>query len=93
MRFVARGLRARLIDAARTMRALPDVRTRTVASLLHRPPVFCDPETRIADAAALMAAEHITALLVRAGDGLGIVTDVDLRDKVVALRGPRWRVR
>ena len=33
-----------------------------------------------------MAAEHITALLVRARDGLGIVTDVDLRDKVVALR-------
>ena len=45
VRFVARGLRARLIDAARTMRALPDVRTRTVASLVHRPPVFCDPET------------------------------------------------
>ena len=86
VRFVARGMRARLIDAARTMRALPDVRTRTVASLVHRPPVFCDPETRIADAAALMAAEHITALLVRAGDELGIVTDVDLRDKVVALR-------
>ena len=86
VRFVARGLRARLIDAARTMRALPDVRTRTVASLLHHPPVFCAPETSIADAAALMAAQHITALLVEARDGLGIVTDVDLRDKVVALR-------
>jgi CBS domain-containing protein len=86
VRFVARGLRARLIDAARTMRALPDVRTRTVASLLHHPPVFCAPETSIADAAALMAAQHVTALLVDARDGPGIVTDVDLRDKVVALR-------
>jgi len=86
VRFVARGLRARLIDAARTMRALPDVRTRTVASLLHHPPVFCAPETSIADAASLMAAQHVTALLVEARDGLGIVTDVDLRDKVVAQR-------
>jgi len=86
VRFVARGLRARLIDAARTMRALPDVRTRTVESLLHHPPVFCAPETSVADAAALMATQHVTALLVEARDGLGIVTDVDLRDKVVARR-------
>ena len=86
VRFVARGLRARLIDAARTMRALPDVRTRTVGSLLHHEPVFCAPETSVADAAALMAAQHITALLVEARDGLGIVTDVDMRDKVVAQR-------
>jgi CBS domain-containing protein len=86
VRYVARGLRARLIDAARTMRALPDVRTRTVASLVRRAAVFCDPDTSIADAAAVMVAEHVTALLVHTRDGLGIVTDVDLRDKVVAAR-------
>jgi CBS domain-containing protein len=84
VRFVARGLRARLIDAARTMRALPDVRTRTLASLVRRAPVFCAPEASIRQAAALMAAEDVSALLVRMQDGLGIVTDVDLRDKVVA---------
>jgi CBS domain-containing protein len=86
VRYVARGLRARLIDAARTLRALPDVRTRAVSSLVHHAPVFCDPETPIADAAALMAMEHVTALLVQTREGLGIVTDVDLRDKVVARR-------
>ncbi len=88
VRFVARALRGRLIVAARTMRALPDVRTRTVASLVRRPPVFCDPGTSIVDAAELMAREHLSALLVRARDGLGIVTDRDLRDKVVAVRAP-----
>jgi len=86
VRFVARTLRDRLLLAARTMRALPDVGTRPVTSLLHGAAVFCDPGTTIADAAALMAAERLTALLVRARGGLGIVTDVDLRDKVVATR-------
>ena len=33
-----------------------------------------------------MAGEGLTALLVNARNGLGIVTDVDLRDKVVAVR-------
>jgi len=86
VRFVARTLRDRLLLAARTLRALPDVRTRPVTSLLRGAAVFCDPGTTIADAAALMAAEGISALLVRTRDGLGIVTDVDLRDKVVAAR-------
>ena len=86
VRFVAHTLRERLLQAARTMRSLPDVRLRTVGSLLRRAPVFCDPETTIADAAELMADEDASALLVTTRDGLGIVTDVDLRDKVVAVR-------
>jgi len=85
VRFVARTLRDRLIQAARTMRSLPDTRLRPVTSLLGGAPVFCDPATTIADAAQLMAGEGLTALLVTARDGLGIVTDVDLRDKVVAV--------
>jgi CBS domain-containing protein len=86
VRFVARTLRDRLIKAAGTMRALPDVRLRPVTSLLRGDPVFCDPDTTIAAAAQLMAKEGLTALLVTARDGLGIITDVDLRDKVVAVR-------
>jgi CBS domain-containing protein len=84
VRFVARTLRDRLIQAARTMRALPDVRTRPVTSLLRSKPVFCDPGTSIQDAARLMADKRLSALLVETREGLGIVTDVDLRDKVVA---------
>ena len=83
---MAKTLRARLIQAARTTRALPDVRTRTVRSLLHGAPEFCEPDTTVAEAAGVMAAKDLSAILVRTRDGLGIVTDVDLRDKVVAAR-------
>ena len=84
VRFVAGSLRERLLDAARTMRSLPDVVTRPVTSLIRSTPLFCDPGTSARDAAKLMRAEKRSALLVRTRDGLGIVTDVDLRDKVVA---------
>ena len=52
VQFVAANLRERLIQAARTMRALPDVRTRPVTSLVRSAPVFCDPDTPIREAAA-----------------------------------------
>jgi CBS domain-containing protein len=71
----------------RTMRAFvgtPQVRTVPVASLIRRPPVFCDLDTSVREAARLMSQEVVTALLVRARGGLGIVTDADLRDKVLA---------
>ena len=84
VRFVAGSLRERLLDAARTMRALPDVVTRPVTSLIRSTPLFCDPEASARDAAELMAAEKRSALLVSTRDGLGIVTDLDLRDKVLA---------
>jgi CBS domain-containing protein len=84
LRFVAGNLRERLLDAARTMRALPDVVNRPVTSLLRSAPLFCDPDTTAHEAAGLMEAEKRSALLVRTRDGLGIVTDRDLRDKVLA---------
>ena len=82
--FVARTGRDRLIQAARTMSALPDVRTQPVTSLVRSAPLFCEPDTTVREAARLMAAEGRSALLVKTRDGLGIVTDVDLRDRVVA---------
>jgi CBS domain-containing protein len=84
VRFVVRTLRDRLLDAVSAARSLPDVRTRAVASLLRGRPVFCEADTSIADAARLMASEGLSALLVQTRDGLGIVTDVDIRDKVAA---------
>jgi CBS domain-containing protein len=82
--FVAQTLRDRLIRAAYTMRAMPDVRSVPVTSLVRRGPVFCDPGTTIREAAQLMSDEMLTAVLVRSRKGLGIVTDADLRKKVVA---------
>jgi CBS domain-containing protein len=83
LRFVAASLRERLLDAARTMRSLPDVVTRPVTSLVRSSPLFTDATTSVRDAARLMAAEKRSALLVHTPAGLGIVTDLDLRDKVV----------
>jgi CBS domain-containing protein len=85
--FVARTLRARLAQAARPDGYLPDVRTRTVRTLLHGAPEFVDPATSVAEAARVMERKDLSALLVRGPNGLGIVTDVDLRDKVIARRG------
>jgi CBS domain-containing protein len=84
VKFVAASLRERLIQVARTMRGAPDVRVRSVASLVRTAPLFCNPHTTIREAARLMGTERASALLVRTSDGLGIVTDHDLRDKVVA---------
>ena len=65
------------------MRALPDVRNRPVTSLVRSEPLFCEPDTTIREAARMLAEAGRSALLVRLRDGLGIVTDVDFRDKVV----------
>ena len=83
VRFVAGNLRERLIQSARTMRALPDVRTRPVTSLVRSDPLFCEPDTPIHDAAQMLMDAGRSAILIRTRDGLGILTDVDLRDKVV----------
>ena len=83
VKWVAGNLRERLIQAARTMQAFPDVRTQPVTSVVRSAPLFCDPDTSIHDAAEMMIAERRSAMLVKTRDGLGIVTDVDLRNKVV----------
>jgi CBS domain-containing protein len=55
-----------------------------VASLIRRPPVSCPPETPVSDAAGTMAREGISSLLVPQDGGWGIVTDRDLRTRVLA---------
>ena len=83
MKWLAGNQRERLLQAARSMSALPDVRTRPVTEVVRSAPLFCDPDTTIRDAAQLMIDERRSAILVRTRDGLGIVTDVDMRNKVV----------
>jgi CBS domain-containing protein len=56
-----------------------------VESLVRRPPVTCDPSTSIRNAAAVMARERISSVLIPHSDGPGILTDRDLRGRVVAL--------
>ncbi len=87
--FVAQTLRERIIRAAQAMRSLPDARTVRVTSLVRRGPVYCQPSTTVREAARLMSDERVTAVLVRSRRGLGIVTDSDLRKKVLAGGLPR----
>lgn len=59
---------------------------REIGSLLGRSPVTAPPTVSIRDAATLMSSERVSALLlVEQGQLRGIVTDRDLRSKVVAV--------
>src|SRR5215475_12396074 len=63
---------------------LPEVRTIRIGNLISGPPVLCRPERTIREAASLMTAEHVSALFVSTSGELGIVTDTDFREKVMA---------
>jgi CBS domain-containing protein len=53
-------------------------------SALMRPPLLCGPGVAVREAAQLMGRDGAACILVDARDGLGIVTDRDLRTRVVA---------
>lgn len=58
----------------------------SLRDLVRRPPVSVTPETPVRDAAQLMAQEHVSSVLVLSGGQLvGIVTDRDLRSRVLAV--------
>jgi CBS domain-containing protein len=82
--FVARTMRERLTRTGHTVHGLPEVRTIRVGNLIAAPPVLCRPDRTIREAASLMSAERVSALFVSAAAELGIVTDTDFREKVVA---------
>jgi CBS domain-containing protein len=89
LRFLARSLLARgrpgSGDGAEA--PSPEVARRYAADLVRHPPVICAPDSTLREAARLMGAEEVSAVLVELGDGeFGIVTDRDLRSRVVAGR-------
>ncbi len=57
---------------------------RPVETLIRTPPLVCSPGEPIREAAKRMTADRASAILVRSGGSLGIVTDYDLRSRVVA---------
>jgi CBS domain-containing protein len=83
VRWLAANHRERLIQAARSMSALPEVRTLPVTAVVRSTPLFCEPDTSIREAARIMAEGGRSCILIHTPQGLGIVTDVDMRDKVV----------
>jgi len=83
VRWLAGSQRDALLHAARSLAPLPEVQTLPVSAVVRGAPELCNPETSITDAAKMMIAAGRSAILVRTRDGLGIVTDVDLREKVI----------
>jgi CBS domain-containing protein len=85
--FVARSLlamHATATGAPAPRKPTPDPVNQPVAALIRDPPVLCSPETTIRDAAVKMTAAGATAVVIELGESLGILTDHDLRSRVVA---------
>ncbi len=77
--YVAVSMRKRLTYTGHTVHGLLEVGTTPVSAIM-RPPVFCDPEEPLREAAARLGRDGISALLVRLGDErLGILTDGTVR--------------
>jgi CBS domain-containing protein len=57
---------------------------RPVGELIRAPALVCPPEASVQQAARQMAEAGATCVVVDSGDGLGIVTDRDIRTRVVA---------
>jgi len=74
-------LKTRLSAATQVKHSVTQVR-----DLLKRKPVLIDSQASIRDAARLMSRENVSSVLVMRGESLGgIVTDKDLRQRVLAV--------
>lgn len=63
-----------------------------VERLVSRPPIFVERDARVGEAAQVMRDQRVSSVLVR-GEPLGILTDRDLRSRVLAEgRGPQTPV-
>jgi CBS domain-containing protein len=87
--YVAQSMRERLTRTGHTVHALPELGTVRIPELITREALFCEPSATIHDAAIAMTEHGGTAILVAVADRLCIVTDADLRARVVAGDIPR----
>ena len=81
---LAKTMRSRLVQTGHVVHALPELGTIQVVDLIDRPPVFCEGSVTIRRGAQIMSDHHISAVLVRDGDNLSILTDAVLRERVIA---------
>jgi CBS domain-containing protein len=82
--YLATTFRNRLVQTGHVVHALPELGTIRVAELIGRPPVFADANATIRHAAEVMNEHRVSAVLVRDGASLSILTDAILRERVVA---------
>ncbi|RDI94642.1 cyclic nucleotide-binding/CBS domain-containing protein [Meiothermus sp. QL-1] len=91
--FFTRGLAERLRISQRLESLVGLDLSLPVGELVTRPPVFIAPTATVGEAARLMRAHQISSVLVE-GRPLGILTDRDLRNRVLAEgRGPETLVQ
>jgi CBS domain-containing protein len=105
LRFIARSIVEDQAKAGPGRALPPDPVQRQVETLIRTPPLLCSADEPIREAAKRMTVEGASAVLVPAGQTLGIVTDRDLRSRVVAagvspetpvsavMTAPAWTVR
>jgi CBS domain-containing protein len=79
--------RIRAADAVARSARTADPRFARIGSLVRRPLVTADPSITVAEAATMMRDQRVSSLVLQGGDIEAIVTDRDLRTKVVAERG------
>jgi CBS domain-containing protein len=86
IRYVVRSIGGRFEMRTRELPAPAgaDPAVRSVGELVRSPLVVCPPDTPVQEAAALMVEAGSSSVLVQLPNGLGIVTDRDLRTRVVA---------
>lgn len=63
--------------------AVRDQLRQPVRAAIRTAPIICAPTTSVREAARMMTDAGMTAFIVDLGDSLGIVTDADLRSRVV----------
>ncbi len=92
--FLSSSLRRRTVRALALREAdRPDPRLTPVGALVRRPPVIARGDETVREAAQRMVAERVSSLLVLVPGGTAIVTDRDLRSRVLAEgRGPDVRI-
>ena len=87
LRFIARSLLDLRYEGGAAVETEPgvDPPLQPVGTLIRADPIVCAPSAPIRDVAEMMTDAHATSVVVDRGDGsLGIVTDRDLRTRVVA---------
>jgi CBS domain-containing protein len=85
LRFLTRSLLARGGRAdAEIAPPSPEVAQQTAGALVRRPPVMVESGTTLREAAKLMDAKSVSAIMVDLAGDYGMVTDSDLRSRVVA---------
>lgn len=85
--FLAQSLRrrtARLLEGS--VHHAGDRSTTKVRDLIRRAPVIVEEDSQVRMAAEVMDRQRVSSVVVRRGEGYGILTDRDLRSSVLAAR-------